>query len=179
MKKEQALGQLRALLTALGTVLVTWGVSDGNQWLPIIGVLLAGYSLTWGLLHHQDPATPGRMSWSLVRKFVNMLGTALVTYGVLHPDRMASIVPLFAALGPIAAAHFSWVDNNDDNSEPPAVPLWLLLLAMVPFLPSCAGTEYLTKGYIESPIGSFSTDGRTATYTPPVPSITFPIQGTK
>ena len=58
MNKDQALGQLRAFLTALGTILATWGISDGNQWAPIIGVIIAGYSLTWGLLHHRDPNTP-------------------------------------------------------------------------------------------------------------------------
>lgn len=145
MKKEQALGQLRAFLTALGTILATWGVNDGNQWAPVVGVIIAGYSLTWGLLHHKDPATPGRMSWSLFRKFINIAGSAALTYGVLNPERFSTIGPLVAALGPLLAARFSWIDNTDDDTTPPpAVPVWLLIASLACLFPSCA--EYPISG---------------------------------
>jgi hypothetical protein len=179
MTKNQTLGQLRALLTAIGTVLTTWGITDGNQWAPVVGVIIAGISLTWGWLHHKDPATPSTLEWSLVRKFVNIAGSAAVTYGILNPDRVGAIATTVAALGPLLAASYSWIANSDDDTTPPAIPVWLFLIALTPFLHSCAGTEYITKGYIESPLGSFSTDGKTATYTPPAPTFSFPIQGTK
>ena len=180
MKKEQALGQIRELLAALGAVLVTWGISDGNQWSPVIGVLIAAYSLTWGLLHHRDPATPGRMSWSLVRKFINVLGTALVTYGVLHPDRFNALVPLVAALGPLLAAHFSWVDNNpEDGPQDPGPPLWIFLLALIPLLPSC-GTEYPITAratYLDPATGAKVGIDYPADISSPRVTLRLPIQG--
>lgn len=142
MNKEQALGQLRAALTASGTVLTTWGVSDGNLWAPVIGVLLAGYSFTWGLLHHKDPSTSGGVSWSLLRKLVNAVGTALVTYGVLNPERLDAIAVLIAALGPLLASRYSWIDNKLPNDEPPSNPpavlSLLLLLPLCVLLSSCS-----------------------------------------
>lgn len=147
MNKNQTLGQIRALLTAVGTVLTTWGVSDGNQWAPVVGVIIAGISLTWGWLHHKDPSTPSTLEWSLVRKFVNIAGSAAVTYGILNPDRVGAIATTVAALGPLLAASYSWIANSeDDHPGPPAVPVWLLLAALACLLPSCA--EYPIKGRI-------------------------------
>jgi hypothetical protein len=145
MNKEQTLGQLRAALTAVGTALATWGVSDGNQWAPIIGVIIAGISLTWGLLHHKDPSTPGTLSWSLVRKLANVAGSALVTYGMLNPERVAAVTAVIAALGPLLASRYSWVANTseDDDTGPPPLPVMLLLASLVCLMPSCApGDEY-------------------------------------
>jgi|GEM_PF-5146928 len=140
MKKEQALGQLRALLTACGTVLATWGFTDGHQWQPVVGVIMVLYSLTWGLLHHKDPSKPGSLSWSLVRKAVNIIGTALVTYGFVSPEKIESLVPLVAALGPILASMFSFIGNDDGKKSPPpgGMVLPLFILPMLLFLPGCS-----------------------------------------
>ncbi len=144
MNKNQSLGALRAFLTALGTMLATWGFSDGHNFTPIIGVILTGFSLSWGVFHHKDPSTPGKMSWSLFRKFINVLCSAAATYGFLHPDKVSAIAPFLAALGPILAARFSWIDNSDpqpegQEDEPPPfdMPILLLLAALTIFLPSC------------------------------------------
>ena len=115
MTTSQKLGQIRALLTALGSVLTVYGLSDpaGQSWMILIGVIMAFISLTWGVLHHRDPQNPGRISWSLFRKFANLAGTAAVTYGIMHPDRVDSLEVLLAALGPILASSFSWIDNSE------------------------------------------------------------------
>ena len=118
MNKEQTLGQIRAALTALGTVLATWGVNDGNQWAPAVGIIVALISVTWGLLHHRSPATPGRLSWSLVRKTWNIIGTAALTYGYLNPEKVQGIEKLLAATGPLLAAVCSWIDNSETTNIP-------------------------------------------------------------
>lgn len=52
--------------------------------------------------------------------------------------------------------------------------------ALIAFLSACAGTEYITKGYIESPFGSAYSDGKTLTYTPPPPRVfTIPLHPDK
>ncbi len=156
MNKNQYLGQLRAVLTALGTMLATWGWSDGHEFTPIIGVLLTGFSLTWGWLHHKDPSTPGKMSWSLFRKFINVLCTAAATYGFLHQDKVGAIASFLAALGPLIAARLSWIDNSDPKPEDedpdfkPPFNLLLLLLALSILLPSCNGLTLTAR----SPYGS-------------------------
>jgi hypothetical protein len=146
MNKQQSLGQFRAVLTALGTMLATWGFSDGHDFAPIIGVVLASFSLTWGLFHHKDPSTPGKLSWSLFRKFINVIGSAAVTYGVMHPDKWGGVATFLAAVGPLLAARFSWIDNSEPKSDDPEDPdfkppfnLLLLLLALSILLPSCQG----------------------------------------
>ena len=98
MTKDQFLGQIRAILTAAGSALATWGLDDGNAWAPIVGIILALVSCTWGLLHHRDPATPGVVSWSAVRKLLNLIGSAAVTYGFLNPEKVGSIEAVAAAL---------------------------------------------------------------------------------
>lgn len=138
--KTQTFGLLRAFLTALGAVLVTFGLNDGHAWLPVIGLALATFSLGWGWVWHRDPLTPGRLSWSLVRKFVNALTAALATYGWMHPEQVPAVLTLFATLGPLMAAKFSWIDNSDDDDAPgpPLYPILIIFLA-ASFLPSCAG----------------------------------------
>jgi len=120
MNREQTLGQIRAALTALGTVLATWGISDGHQWAPAAGIIVALISVTWGLLHHRNPTTPGRLSWSLVRKTWNIIGTAALTYGYLNPEKVHGVEILLAACGPLLATVFSWIDNSETQtpSEP-------------------------------------------------------------
>jgi len=102
--KDKWLSQLRAILTAAGSALTTWGLNDGNNWAPVAGVILALVSLLWGVAFHRDPANPGKIKWSLVRKFFNAAGTALVTYGVINPDKVDSVVALLAVLGPMLAS---------------------------------------------------------------------------
>lgn len=151
MNKEQKLGQFRAALTAAGTVLATWGINDGNAWAPLTGLIIAVISATWGVLHHKDPARPGSLKWSLVRKAVNAAGAAAITYGWLNPEKVQGMEMLLAALGPLIAAWFSWIDNSEgddgDGYEPPDPPkpninLLLLLLAVgcLLALPGCAFT---------------------------------------
>lgn len=118
MNREQTLGQIRAALTALGTVLATWGWNDGHQWAPAAGIIVALVSVTWGLLHHRSPETPGRLSWSLVRKSWNIIGTAALTYGYLNPEKFQGIEILLATTGPLLASVFSWIDNSETTNTP-------------------------------------------------------------
>lgn len=162
MNKDQTLGQIRAALTAAGTVLATWGINDGNAWAPTVGVIVAAISLTWGWAHHKDSSTPGNLKWSVLRKFVNVAGSACVTYGFLNPEKVQGIEVLIASLGPLAAAWFSWIDNSDDtgpDDDPPAKSgLWLLLLCAILLLPGCAGMPI--RASFESPYGDITTDAK-------------------
>lgn len=167
MTKNQQLGQLRAVLLALGSALATWGFSDRNQWAPIVGIILAGWSLTWGLLHHKDPATPGTLSWSLVRKFANALGAAAVTYGWCHPDKVDSIMKILPLLGPILAGWFSWISNapeEGDDGGPYDGPNGLASLIAIGFLfffllPSC-NPNAPVPFKLKTPYGVLSQDAK-------------------
>jgi len=149
MTKNQKLGTFRAVLTALGASLATWGVNDGNQWAPVIGAILAIISATWGVLHHCDPSTPSTIRWSLVRKAANAIGSALVTYGALNPEKVAGLEMLIAAFGPLLALWFTQIDNSESAGEEedidplkPNINLLLFLLAAgcLLALPGCTFT---------------------------------------
>lgn len=162
MNKDQTLGQIRAALTAAGTVLATWGINDGNAWAPIVGVVVAAISLTWGLLHHKDPATQGSLKWSLVRKFANVAGSAAITYGLLNPEKVQGIEMMVATLGPLLASWFSWIDNSetDDSGDESGgnTGLWLLMLFVVLLLPGCANMPIHAS--LETPYGDITTDSK-------------------
>jgi hypothetical protein len=164
MTKDQLKGQFRAVLLALGTMLATLGFSDGNNWMPVVGIILAGWSLTWGLLHHKDPANPGTLSWSLLRKFVNAIGSAALAYGYKHPEQINAIMAFVAALGPLAAAHFSWISNKPDDEEtdqgPDGMSIPIIAIGFICFflLPSCA--DYPIKARIITDYGTISADAK-------------------
>jgi hypothetical protein len=164
MSKAQTLGLVGSTLTATGTVLATWGINDGHQWAPIVGIVLALVSLTWGLLHHKDPATPGTLKWSLVRKTINVAGSAAITYGFLNPERVQGIEVLAASLGPLLAAWFSWIDNettagDDGDPGPDGLHLLLALICLTALLlPSCA--DFPVTGSIQTPYGTITTDAK-------------------
>jgi hypothetical protein len=117
MTKSQKLGLLRGLLTSIGAAMATYGINDGQQFLPVIGFILAGVSLGWGVLWHRDPAKPGKIKWSLVRKFANAGLTACATYGWMHPDQASGILMLIANLGPVIAMYASWIDNSPEDPD--------------------------------------------------------------
>jgi hypothetical protein len=166
MKKEQALGQIRTFLTAAGTVLATWGISDGNGWAPVTGVIVALISLLWGIAFHRDPNNPGKLKWSLLRKFINVAGSAAVTYSFVSQDRVDAMMALVAALGPLAAATFSWVSNDDGRPAGSRLPVILFLAALsVLLFPSCSGFDYSARVFVLDPESgakgglTFSEDG--------------------
>lgn len=117
MNQSQYLGIIRAFLTSLGAALLTFGITDGHAFLPIVGIVLSIVSLGWGVLWHRDPKKPGKIKWSLVRKFCNSVTSALATYGFLHPDQVSGLMMLIATLGPLLAAHLSFVDNSSSEEE--------------------------------------------------------------
>lgn len=141
MKKEQILGQLRFLLTATGTALATWGFTDGHSWEPVIGIIMVLFSLTWGFLYHKKPGSSGKVYWSLVRKAVNIIGTALVTYGYVDTGKVESIDQIVAALGPILAGLFSFIGNGDGKVSVNKFNN-LILMAFVAFgLSACSNSS--------------------------------------
>lgn len=164
MNKEQTLGQIRAALTAAGTVLATWGINDGNAWAPVAGVVVAAISLTWGLLHHKDPTTQGSLKWSLVRKFANVAGSAAITYGLLNPEKVQGIEMMMATLGPLLASWFSWIDNSDtddtDEGTGGKAGLWMLMIFVVLLVPGCANMPIHAS--LETPYGDITTDSKGA-----------------
>ena len=169
MNKDQTLGQIRAFLTAAGAALATWGINDGNAWVPVVGVLVAVISVTWGLLHHKDPATQGTLQWSLVRKLLNVAGSAAITYGILNPEKVQGLEMLAATLGPLLASMCSWIDNSSDGDpdDGPPTHLWILAGAAILFLPSCAGLTINAS----TPYGDVSTDAKGHVIIAPKPVI--------
>lgn len=173
MTKEQTLGQIRAALTAAGTVLATWGINDGNAWAPIVGGIVAVLSVTWGLLHHRDPLTQGQLKWSVLRKCVNVLGSAGITYGLLNPEKVEGVDALLAALGPLLASVWSWIDNEPDtdlDDGPGDIHLLLLIGAVsLLLLPGCA--EFPITGRIDTEFGSITTDAKGGLVIRPIPHV--------
>lgn len=159
MTKDQKLGQFRALLTTLAGVLIAWGFTDEHGWMPVIGVLLALFSLIGGIRTHLDKTKPGGIAWSLVRKVANAAGAAAVTYGFTSPEQSESMSHLIGAAGPILAGFFSWIDNDQGDFGPPGVGpgvgMILMLLAGVFLLPSC-GITFTEDGCI---LGKYEKDG--------------------
>ncbi len=182
MNKDQFLGQVRAALTAAGAVLATWGINDGNDWAPITGIVVTFISLSWGWLHHRDPATSTTFKWSLFRKLINVAGSALITYGLLNPEKVQGVEVLIAALGPLLASWFSWIDNSpanptDDDTRPPD-GLWLILAAILFIMPSCA--EFPINAQIQTPYGDITTDSKGGLLIAPrADVIRFPIRHEK
>jgi len=173
MNKQQKLGQVRAFLTAAGASLATWGFNDGNAWAPIVGIILAAISGTWGLLHHKDPTTAGSLRWSLVRKFANVAGSACITYGFLNPERVQGIEVLIASAGPLLASWFSWIDNesmDDDelNGGGGTNMLWIVGFASI-LLTSCA--EFPINARIDTDYGTIETDAKGGLVIRPIPRV--------
>ena len=122
--KEQYLGQVRALLTALGSVLVVFGMHYGHAWEPVIGTLMVGASLAWGLYHKEgwDAFSSG------FRKLVNAAGSAAVTYGVLSPEKSGAILGL---VGPVLVLFGSWRANESRRPVDPDKEFWGLLMLLM------------------------------------------------
>ncbi len=173
MKKEQYLGQIRALLTAAGSALATWGVTDGNAWAPIVGVILALVSVTWGVLHHKDPTTPGVIKWSLVRKAANAIGAAAVTYGLVSPEKVDGSLMVLATLAPFAAMAFSWIDNDSDDDDsgtgPDGIHVPMILIFMSLFFTSCA--EFPITARLDTEYGTIETDAKGGLVIRPIPKV--------
>jgi len=102
---EQTLGQVRALLSALAGVLIAFGLKDGHQWQPAIGVAVLGISFTWGLYNKTGMAA----LWSTLRKLLNTGITAAATYGFLSTDRAEALIAL---IGPVVIMVMSWKANK-------------------------------------------------------------------
>lgn len=183
MNKPQLLGLLRGLFTAFGTMLAVHGLSDGNNWQPVAGIGLALASLFYGMLYHKDPENPGKLRWSLVRKLVNVTGSAMVMYGYTRPEKVEAIVAAVAAMGPFFALFFSFVDNTTPDDDEPfdikKVPLWLLLAcAGCLLLPGCAG--FPITAMLDTHYGSATLDAKgQLVIAPKARPITIPIHREK
>lgn len=110
MNKEQILGQVRELLTAGGAVLAVYGLHYGHQWEPVIGVLVLGIALAWGLYQKEGWDS----IYSTVRKLANTAGSAAVTYGILAENQAAALLGL---VGPALALLGSWRSNGAEESR--------------------------------------------------------------
>jgi hypothetical protein len=145
MTRQQLLGQARAVLTAIGAILIAFGFDkvlapeggdSSGAYALIAGLILAGTSLGYGIHKHEGPA----MIWSLVRKLLNAGGALLIYYSVLTPEKWAAVV---GVIGPVLALRYSWAANKDDDPQLPLPGLGrlLILLAIPTFifmsLPSC------------------------------------------
>lgn len=141
------MGRIRALLTTIGTILIAYGVNDGQGWEPVIGAVMAVGSLGWGTWLHFGTKTSASLSWSLVRKTVNSVGSALVTYGIVEPDKVSSILMAVGALGPVLAIYYTGIANDEDGDDASTssgssfVLLGMLSLGCLA-LPSCADFQF-------------------------------------
>jgi len=157
--KDKAMGQLRAALTATGSALATWGVTDGNEWAPVVGVILALVSVLWGVAFYRKKDEKMTVRYSLIRKLVNAVGVALITYEVTSPEQIDKILVLVGALGPIIASSFSWVVNSEGDTTGGTgkyLPGLLLVAgALVTLFPSC-GLRMTPDGCV---LGVYERDG--------------------
>lgn len=133
MNKDQALGIVRELGTAVGAALVTYGVATSGTIELVSGVVIALVSLIYAL-----KANEGRdIVLSLFRKVLSGVAGVMVGFGYLDPAKAE-------ALSGVALVLIStvWTFSAKSNGEPPAggnSPLWIFALLALFLFPSCAG----------------------------------------
>lgn len=126
----------------LSGILIARGINDGHDWEPVIGALLGSVSLGTGIIAHWNSGKA--IAFSAFRKFINAVGSGLVTYGVINPDARESTNMIVMALGPVLAGAWSWLDNdNDEDGKPPSgavrvLPFMLAASIAILAMPSCA-----------------------------------------
>lgn len=105
---EQQRGQLREVLTVLAGLLVAFGVSTEELLSTLVGLVMAGCVLHAAFVRHE-----GReRTLTAVRKFLSLLGGALVTWGVLED---AQVTAILGAVGPVFSMAWSWRVNCEDG----------------------------------------------------------------
>lgn len=107
LKKERALGLLREILTAGGSLV--FGAAD-DVYLSAVGFLVAVASVAWALRYHEGLAVLS----SALRKCLSMLPGVLLAFGVISEDRAMSLAGL---LTPLFAVVWSFFENGKSTAR--------------------------------------------------------------
>ena len=148
MKKEQLLGLIREILTAVGAGLVTFGVQAPQVVIEsVIGALMVLAGIGWALYANEGTQT----IFTLFRKLLSAGGGVAVAFGLMTPEKVEA---LLGALGPIIA--LVWSIHSKGGTLPPITSAIMLFLALGSFgLTSCA-IELTPDGCV---LGTYSKSG--------------------
>ena len=147
------LGQLRALLTVVGTALATFGYHRGYSWEPVIGVVALMASLGWSVYYKEG----WEAIQSVIRKIASAIGTGVVVYGMMTPEKSEALVGI---VGPLMAMFGSWKANG--GKFPPVGTGVKLLLAVMLVAGALVGglgcAEYTLQGELLTDAGAVIVD---------------------
>lgn len=110
MTQEQGNALIRMILTLLGAFLAGGGIKlfgitiDTAYWQEIVGFVLAGYSIYWGIKSKNVAIEQWQ---SLARQVVIFGGGILVARGVITTDKLGAIVAFVVALIPLLQSYLT------------------------------------------------------------------------
>lgn len=133
MNRDQFLGIVREVGTAVGVALVTFGVTTSGTVETVLGVLISAVALVYAL-----KANDGRdIVLSLMRKVLSGVAGGMVAWGYLDPAKADAIMAVV-----LVVVSSAWSFSSNSNGSPPGggnSPLWVFALIAVFLFPSCAG----------------------------------------
>lgn len=119
MNKETILSLIRMFMTSIGMFMFGKNILgqpiDNSIWEMIIGVVMAGVSVVWGIL---DKNVAIEMLQSFIRSAIIGFGGLLVAKGSLSPERLESILGVAMSLLPLLYSILSRKKTGDlDNGK--------------------------------------------------------------
>ncbi|MCW1885513.1 hypothetical protein OKA04_12305 [Luteolibacter flavescens] len=132
MNKDQALGIVREVGTAIGAALVTYGVTTSSTVELVSGVIIALVSLVFALKANEGLD----VVLSLIRKVLSGASGVLVAYGIIDPAKAEALSGVALVL-----ISTSWTISAKSNGTSGAgtTPLWIFALLALFLTPSCTG----------------------------------------
>jgi hypothetical protein len=145
MNKEQTLGLVREILTAIGAL----AFASFTGWESIAGLIILIFSIAWSFYYHEGLETIG----TGIRKLLSVAPAVAVELGLLSTEKATSLIAL---LLPLFSMVWSYFINGDNKFKPNNLGLWILFFAMsFLVLPSCQNYPITGKlSYIDSTTGA-------------------------
>lgn len=123
MAESKWQGVLREGLAGVAGLLGAWGIGVEAWWPEATALLLALFSLVWGLQQNEG----AEMLLTVVRKVVSAAGGVALATGLMDPEKVAALTGL---LGPLLAALWSWHKPRVETMLPCALGFFLILAAI-------------------------------------------------
>ena len=109
MNTTQQLGAARELISAIGGLLMAYGVLNEAQGLAIVGFLLAAASLIYAI----STKVGKEKLVTTIRKVLSTGGGLAIAYGIANPEQVEMYLGL---LTPIISLIWSYKSNNSNTS---------------------------------------------------------------
>lgn len=105
MKKEQILGLIRQILTAIGGYLIAIGIGDETIVTELIGAIMFGSQTIWGWI---DKSNRNLNVWySFTRHLLSGVGGFILHYELISVELWNNIVAIIPALFSIILSQFA------------------------------------------------------------------------